>query len=413
MKNLFFLLGMLLPYISLEGQPITSTEILTHKNNLLLNGRPQLKSIASFKKRHIILDFFATTCSACISNIQELEKLQLDNDSVQILLITKEDTKTIQNFLARRQIGISLPIVYSDKILNRTFQHYSLPYIYWLVEGSTFFRSTKEYLIDSNIKLYLSGKRPSELDFTEKEFLYDSPSVSSRLTDAPEGPLYYSVFVPYAKGLQTRSGIQFDTIKKTVRRYAINWTIPEMALMAVNRFMILTRNRIILPAGDKSKYIPTGSYQYYEEWKRKNTYCYDTRISTETSLKPYMLEDLKKYTNTNIYLTTKDTPNIIITGYSGKITGSTKNQIKTSYSNDGTFLSMSDGTIGDFLYTLNNINSLLPIVDSTHIKGYINVAGEISDTSSLIRKLNQLGFSYKILTTPTEYLVIEKKSKNE
>ncbi|NLR78042.1 TlpA family protein disulfide reductase [Chitinophaga eiseniae] len=413
MKNLFFLLGMLLPYLYLEGQPITSTGVLTHTNNVLINGKLQMQSLASFNRKHVILDFFATTCSSCISNIQELEKIQMDNDSVQIILVTTEDIKTIQNFLTRRQIGITLPIIYSDKILNRTFQHYSIPYIYWLIDSTIFFRSTKEYLTDANLKLYLKGKKPSELDFTEINYSYDHPFVRTQLTEPSEVPLFYSVFVPYAKGLQTRSGVQIDTIKKTVRRFAINWTIPELAMMAVNRLMILTKNRIILYVEDKSRYIPSGNYQYYEEWKRKNTYCYDTRIPIETSRKYYMLEDLKKYTNTNIYLTIKDTPTIIITGYAGKIKDSTKNQIKINCSDDGAFLSMLDGTIGDFLYTLNNINSLPPIVDSTRLKGFINVIGKISDTPSLIQKLNQLGFCYKIQTIPTEYLIIEKISKYE
>ena len=88
----------------------------------MVNSKSQTASLSQFKGKLVILDFWATWCSACIKNFPLLDSMQrLHTDKLQVILVntaTTHDTKEkitklfsrLANTWGRQSV---LPVVYT------------------------------------------------------------------------------------------------------------------------------------------------------------------------------------------------------------------------------------------------------------------------------------------------------------
>ena len=70
----------------------------------LLNHTGAPASLSNYTGKLVILDFWATTCAACIKALPELQAVQQQfADSIQILAVTYEDAATVAKAMQRNK----------------------------------------------------------------------------------------------------------------------------------------------------------------------------------------------------------------------------------------------------------------------------------------------------------------------
>ncbi|HMG69352.1 MAG TPA: TlpA disulfide reductase family protein, partial [Chitinophagaceae bacterium] len=108
-------------------------------DNLINYSSKKVKLSDFDNKKLLIIDFWNTRCIACIEAFPKLMSLQKEfKEKLQILLVSDESISTVQAFLKKRHqladLLMTLPIVCSDKILQKLFKHESCPHCVWIDE---------------------------------------------------------------------------------------------------------------------------------------------------------------------------------------------------------------------------------------------------------------------------------------
>ncbi len=115
---------------------------------LQVANHPQRKdaiTLADYKGKLIILDFWATWCGACIKAMPRIHELQtvFQNDMV-VLPVTDEAYNIIADFLKANSIlnQINTVSIVNDTTLRRYFPHITVPHFIWLSPKGRFLAPT-------------------------------------------------------------------------------------------------------------------------------------------------------------------------------------------------------------------------------------------------------------------------------
>src|SRR5689334_15700736 len=128
------IIAILLQFSLNAQQPLSIGDTLPAKwiatlNNNLLPGTSNFKSQIS--NGCIILDFFATYCTACIRELPKLDSLQqLFSNNIQIIIVAHEPWQKINALKKKNEVfaNCKLPLIAGDSILNDLFPHQYLPH---------------------------------------------------------------------------------------------------------------------------------------------------------------------------------------------------------------------------------------------------------------------------------------------
>ncbi|RYF64177.1 MAG: hypothetical protein EOO39_27135, partial [Cytophagaceae bacterium] len=128
----------------------------------------------------IILDYWATWCSACIEGFAKVQQLQQQfPDQIKIILVTNENQQKIQTFLTKQQQKgepVTLPTIIADTLLAKSFPHQGIPHYVWISkEGKLAATTSTREITYQNIKDLLENK-PSKMeqkiDLNKEKLLY-------------------------------------------------------------------------------------------------------------------------------------------------------------------------------------------------------------------------------------------------
>ncbi len=145
----------------------------------IIHSTADKANLYSFKKKLMILNFWATTCGTCIHKLPLLDSMQAQYPAdLSVLLInssvsdTKEKVeklfKRITNGDAR---GFGLPVIIGDTIANQLFRHKYVPHYAWLNADFTIAAITgSEDLVAEKIQSFIEGKK---VTFFNKEDMED------------------------------------------------------------------------------------------------------------------------------------------------------------------------------------------------------------------------------------------------
>ncbi|WP_145859778.1 TlpA family protein disulfide reductase [Pedobacter suwonensis] len=121
--------------------------------------------LSDLKGKAVILDFWATFCSACLIEFPKMDSFQKQyNKNLQVILIntySKDTEKVLGDFLVHQKSklsGFSLPIAQSDSTLREIFPIKSMPHYIWVGSDGRIKAITRaEQVTAPNIERLIAG----------------------------------------------------------------------------------------------------------------------------------------------------------------------------------------------------------------------------------------------------------------
>ncbi|WAC13263.1 TlpA family protein disulfide reductase [Dyadobacter pollutisoli] len=253
--------------------------------NRILHYQTASAKRSDFKGKLLILDFWATWCSPCVSMIPKMDSLQNQFEGkVQFLPVTTQPENTVTAFRAkyekRHGKRILHPEVVSDSILGKFFYHNSLPHYVWIDRDGVVVAVTGMDQINSDkISSYLRRAKPvlnEKRD--EKRIAYDQsrPLLANGNGGDGSNMIYHSVLTRYTPGMQGRFSWNIDP--KTGRKITVTncsrfWLYRIAYAKPGN---ILDEGSVVIES-ERASRLTTGLHgQHYLDWlKDDNGFCYE------------------------------------------------------------------------------------------------------------------------------------------
>lgn len=119
----------------------------------VINYNDRNLTLSSFGDKIIILDFWNTWCTSCISRFPLEDSLQsmFPND-VQFILITGDSKERVGKFLSKynstRNSHLSLPIITGDSAFCKLFRFTYIPHYVWLAPNGQILAESSDYFIN-------------------------------------------------------------------------------------------------------------------------------------------------------------------------------------------------------------------------------------------------------------------------
>jgi len=127
----------------------------------MVNSPNTTTTLAKDRGKLILLDFWATWCSACLINFPRMESLQEKfGDRIKMLPVTDQNRVTIEKFLATKngQRFKHLSSVVGDQMFADYFPHKGVPFFVWIKDGKLINTTDAEQVNEENISKVLKGE---------------------------------------------------------------------------------------------------------------------------------------------------------------------------------------------------------------------------------------------------------------
>lgn len=308
MKMFYCLMLMLCPLwnwaqSSLSITPLTiGDRVPDVKFNEVLNAPYTNTSLASATDKLLLIDFWATWCSSCISEFPKLDSLQHQfGDSLRILLVNNPysgDTKeSIVKFFGNRKNSsgkkMALAVIEQGEQLGKMFPHTFIPHTVWIYKGKVK-AITSSAAINAAVIRDILGDRPVRLEFKEDQMDFNPslPLLQAGNGGTNASVLSRSVFTAYLPGVGTPSGVSISGDSALRRRYFVNMPLLRLYSFVFND---LPSNRVILEGNIASGLITIVADS---AWKAGHYYCYELTVPFSTSreqIRRCMQKDLDSY----------------------------------------------------------------------------------------------------------------------
>jgi thiol-disulfide isomerase/thioredoxin len=348
----------------------------------------------------IILDFWATWCTACIKGFGKLYNLQQQFPQLKVLLVnaasTGDDETKIKAFIAKRQqkdsLGFPFPTIIQDTLLKALFPYELLPHYVWVHKGIVVAITGADELTAANIQKVLSSGSASIQQKNDQD-------ASLPLFTSSQLPL--SALQQYAILIKGKySGLGSGNHLRRTGNFVHGHAITNSSLLHIYKMIA---SKLIPGFNDKHLHLqftdssllfpPTASAK--EDWNKENFYTIDYIVppSAADSLYQHMLSFLNNATGWQGSIITKSQQVFVV-----NTTPAFKPQQQT-----GPFINklhdkqnphMQNGTMADLLTWLNKQTWLaLPVISNTDKKQKISIQlpPGISSLPSLNEALKKYG----------------------
>ena len=198
----------------------------------MVNNANKTTTLAKDRDKLILLDFWATWCSACLLNFPGMEALQQKfGDRIRILPVTDQNRVTIEKFLATKngQRFKHLSSVVGDQMFTDHFPHKGVPFFVWIKDGKLINTTDAEQVTEENISKVLKGETAAlqtvvQMDRTRPLMLAES---FDRQRNA--ALLNYSIFIKGAiPDIGSGGTFRYTTDKKVKGRQFTNLPLKDI-----------------------------------------------------------------------------------------------------------------------------------------------------------------------------------------
>lgn len=328
MKRIYFMLGMLLPLLHVFGQLSPDPKILSIGDEVpdiayttTFNHSAPIASLAQFKGKVMLLDFWATWCSACIKKLPSLNSWQKKYSAdLQVLLVSAVNTgdtkakvqKLFSHIKDASGNALQLPVMLYDTITKQLFPHKLLSHYIWLSKEQKVIGITSgDEVTEENLLAVISGKIPAfKLKQDIMDFNFYKPLFQNNNGGNGAGTLFRSLLSGYIPGLPSGSTITKDTNNNISR---IGITNTPLIYLLMQAYKINANNNVIrLAVNDDTK-------KYFFDWTQneniENTFCYEliTPPVPRDKAYHYMKQDLERYFNVTAAIDSMLTPSYVLT----------------------------------------------------------------------------------------------------
>ena len=427
MKLKYCLLAILLPMLNIMGQSPNAIKALSIGDTVpdmvfenMINYKTGSAKLSDFKGKLVIIDFWATWCSACIKNFPKMYDLQIKfKEQCQILLVntksTNDDKFKIESFFNKRQNSYQLPSVINDTILNFLFPHKSIPHYVWLKDNKVKAITSAEQINQKNINAILNNEEFKGTIKNDIEFDFKEPLFINGNGGMPDKYIFRSILSGYMDGLVSSNGVIYEKDKTASRIFNTNTSILNLYLQAYPEFGNYPINRIIFDVPNPSDFsLDSNSYS----WKSKNLYNYELSFPPQkiTKALKLMRDDLSRYFNLFIHAEDREVTCLVLTlenKKSAQFQSSAKPETNI-YEEDTSPKYLKNYPL---IVLINHLNTILktPIIDETNFFETvdINLPADLSNEDLLMDSLKKYGFVLSKEKRELSFLIISAdKSSN-
>ncbi len=228
-KTIVFILGIVLPIFFVQGQyqnriiPLSIGDTVPDiQFNNIINYKTTSARLSDFKGKLVILDFWSTWCSACISGFPLMDSLKKEfGKELDILMVNTKSRSTGDNhdklvntlvkLKTRTGIAVTLPIVYNNSLLDSLFPNMIIPHEVWILRGKVIAITGSSDITREKISSVLSGIVPT---MSLKQDIFDFrdsvPLFVNNNGGQGEQITFRSLLSGYVEGLPGRIAYRID-----------------------------------------------------------------------------------------------------------------------------------------------------------------------------------------------------------
>ncbi|PUV24575.1 TlpA family protein disulfide reductase [Sphingobacterium athyrii] len=278
------------------------------KNVNFMRGDAKTLNWKDMKDKIVILDFFDTFCTVCISSMPHIQALQNQfSKQIQIINVTWQDQNTLLKFFRGNEFlkekKVNLPVIYNDRQLRGYFPYQSAPHVVILYKGKVQAITFHRLITAENIHLLLKN---GTIDLPLKDDFGQGNLVKNR------GKSMLGVWLTgYQNGVNAQ-GLKFerDSITSNYRASLYNRSIYRALLMAWRKIekptALLRKEQVIWKVRDSSVY--ENYTQEAEAWDVKYAVSYERVDKVEYADSIYgrlILNDLQTFLGLKSYWSLK------------------------------------------------------------------------------------------------------------
>ncbi|SDE97959.1 soil-associated protein, TIGR03435 family [Mucilaginibacter pineti] len=375
---------------------ITINNIVNYKSAA---SKPAAAKIADFKGKLLILDFWATWCSSCISTFPELYDLQKEfKGQIQVLLVNTKDTRDdklkVEAFFTKRKGLYQLPSVIYDTTLKVLFPHKSIPHSVWIMNNKVAAITSAEDVNQENIQAILTNGKINLYAKNDIDYNFLKPLFIEGNGGTPPGYIFRSVLTGYVRGLRSSLGVISHNDKIAARIYQTNTSILNLYQQAYREYRNFKRNQIIFDVSNPTDFsADSNSYS----WNSKHLYNYELTFPPQLidSALKLMQDDLRRYFDLTVHIENRQAPCFVL-----KKVGSLKHEAPDSFEPE-TNIDEKDNKPKYFrnyplTALIDQMNDVLkiPLIDETGFGGKLNVnlPADLTNEDLLKRSFKEQGF---------------------
>lgn len=381
--------------------------------NEVMNYPAKTAKLSDFEnKKLIILDFWSTSCSACIGYFPQMQSLaDKFKNNLQIILVNgktklwhdnpQKIERVLKNLKERSGITIGLPIVLNCEILDQYFPRRTIPHEVWINENGVVLAITgAEEVTAGNIRDIIEGKKVTMR--MKKDVFFDirhhplSALVYGANSLSGQSVSSSLLYKGQIDGLGSRMGLRSsDGIADTLYTgmYATNMPLLYLYQLAYRNLMQFPPNRIMIETKDSADFRYDG-YNDSSWYAQVYSYYINVPPVTRQKMMEYMQHDLARTFHTKVtdqkrrikcwvIKSTSYTPRSITKG--GEIKYMMGREDKPKY--------IRNFPMPELVKELNLNYFKIPIIDETGLKENVDI--NMPDTLSpdkIIRALESSGF---------------------
>jgi len=261
------------------------------------------------EKKLVILHFWNTLCSGCISELLKIDSLQQKFDKdVEYVLISSQSNKVVNDFFAvRKKIVQPAGVVFinDDTVLKKYFPYQTVPHNVWLSnKGVVLAITTGAQTNVNSISGYLD-KGVVNLA-VKKEYVNYSwkvPVLSTHYSPASNLNQYHSYILPAVDSFYQTTEWRASGGSKLTNRMIINKSsIINLFIHAYNERgdqFSLRYGNVELQIKDSGIYLRPENPALIPEWEKQNLFLYDIQVpeTKASKLYEYMRADIERIFN--------------------------------------------------------------------------------------------------------------------
>jgi thiol-disulfide isomerase/thioredoxin len=279
--------------------------------------------VSDFKGQLLILDFWATTCGACVGALPKLDTLKKTfGNQIEILGVSTETDAVVKRCYEKlyTKNKIRPASVTGDTVLRKLFSYHWVPYYVWVSpQGKVLAITEGDQLTEKNIRMVLTGRAdhlvqlkidprefPRELAPNLPVFMLSNPFLAEDKTILrevdPKKIKFQSIFGSYIPNL--RGGMKWDSTTFNATNTALSFFFKFVHAVTTEQklsTMFFRDGRFAMEVSDpkiKNQITSQLSGQKFIEWLKPNGICYELQWANAKDWKTryqMLLEDVERY----------------------------------------------------------------------------------------------------------------------